>query len=141
MAYLTVLNNRISTPAAILAQWMQNEAEQANLKAKRTTVETDPFIARQRISAAYREGIEPPTDAVELTDYRGLFLAAVVEAIREHRDAAKGSHGDPAKHAECVAAWQLAGKAAQVNLTHLEVSRFVKVAQRRSEAVVLAARQ
>ena len=52
MAYLTVLNNRIGTPSAILAQWMQNEAEQANLKAKHTTVETDPYEARQRIAAA-----------------------------------------------------------------------------------------
>jgi hypothetical protein len=141
MAYLTVLNNRASTPAAILAQWIQNEAEKSALKAKHTTVETDPYIARQRIAAAYREGIEPPTDAVELTDYRALFLSAVVEAIREHKDAANGQHGDVAQHAACVAAWQLAGKAAQVNMTHAEVSRFVVVAERRSAALVQAARK
>jgi hypothetical protein len=141
MAYLTVLNSRIATPSAILAQWMQNEAEQANLKAKRTTVENDPYQARQRIAAAHRAGIEPPVDAVALTDYRALFISAVLDAVNEHLQASRGGHGDVAKHTACIQAWRLAAKAAQVGMTFDEVGRFVKIAQARSEALVLAARK
>jgi hypothetical protein len=141
MAFLTVLNNRTATPAAVLAQWMQNEAEQANLKAQHINVENDPYQANQRIAAAHRAGVEPPADALALTDYRALFISAVLEAIGEHREAARGGHGDPAKHAACVTAWQLAGKAAQVGMAFDEVGQFVRIAQRRSEELVQAARQ
>ena len=141
MAYLSVLNNRISTPAAVLAQWMQDEAKKASLKAQRITVETDPYAANQRIAAAHRAGIEPPADAVELRDYRALFMTAVVEAVREHRDAAQGGHGDLAKHTACIQAWRLAGKAAQVNLRFEEIRRFVDIAERRSIELVEDARQ
>ena len=141
MAYLSVLNNRISTPSAILAQWMQDEAEKASLKAQRITVETDPYEARQRIAAAYRNEQEPPADAVALKDYRALFLTAVVEAVREHQDAAQGGHGDLGKHTACIQAWRLAGKAAQVGLRFEEISRFVDIAERRSIELVQDARQ
>lgn len=139
--YLTVLNNRIATPSAILAQWVQYEAEQAGQSAQRISVENDPYLARQRIAAAHREGVEPPADAVALKDYRGMFLSAVLDAIQEHIDASRGGHGDIAKHTACIQAWRLAAKAAQVSLTHAEVGRFVKIAQARSEELVKEARR
>lgn len=139
--YLSVLNNRTATPAAILAQWVQNDAEQAGASATRISVENDPYQANLRIAAAHREGVTPPADAVNLKDYRGLFISAVLDAIQEHINASRGGHGDPAKHTACVQAWRLAAKAAQVNLKHSEVSRFVQIAQRRSEELVLEARK
>lgn len=139
--YLTVLNNRAATPAAILAQWMQHDAAQASLKAQRVTVEMDPYAAQQLIAAAHREGVEPPADAVALTDYRGLFLRAVLDAVQEHIDASRNGHGDPAKHTACVQAWRLAGKAAQVGLRFDEIRRFVEIAQRRSAELVQDARK
>jgi len=141
MAYLTVLNNRVNTPSAVLAQWMQDEAEKASLKSQRITVEVDPYEVRQRIAAAYRNEQEPPADAAALTHYRALFLTAVVEAIREHQDAAQGGHGDLDKHTACIQAWRLAGKAAQVNLRFEEIRRFVDIAERRSSELVEDARQ
>ena len=141
MAYLTVLNNRTTTPAAILAQWMQYEAEQASLKAQHINVDIDPYEAQQRIAAAYRNEQEPPADAVALRDYRGMFISAVLDAIQEHIDASRGGHGDPAKHTACVQAWRLAAKAAQVNLKLGEIARFVGIAERRSTELVQAARQ
>lgn len=139
--YLTVLNNRVNTPSTVLQQWMRNEAEKASQKAEHINVEADPYEANQRIAAAHRAGIEPPVDAVELKDYRALFLTAVLDAIQEHIDASRGGHGDPAKHTACVQAWRLAGKAAQVSLPLGDIARFVDIAERRSTALVQEARK
>ena len=141
MAYLTVLTNRANTPAAVLGQWMQNEAETDALKAQHITVENDPYQANQRIAAAYRAGVEPPMDAVNLKDYRGMFLTAVVEAIKEHQAAAQGGHGDAGTHTACIQAWRLAGKAAQLGLRFDEIRRFVDIAERRSNELVQEARK
>jgi hypothetical protein len=76
-----------------------------------------------------------------LNSYRALFISAVLDAISEHQAATRSGHGNVAKHSDCIAAWSLVGKAAQVSMNFEEIGKFVKLAQRRSEALVQEARK
>jgi hypothetical protein len=134
--FLTVLNSRTATPSVTLNLWRQHEAAKAEQKAQHINVETDPYQARLRIQAAYRAEVTPPTDAVNLTDHRAVFLSSVLAAIEAHQyDAAQGN-GEATAHADCIAAWKLVGKAAQVGLSFDDLGRFVEIAERRSANLI-----
>lgn len=142
MAYLTTLASRTATPAAVLTRWMQDEAVKDAEKAEHVTyLDRDPRQAQRRIEAAIREGVEPQAADVALTDWRGQFIVSCLDAVREHQDAARRGAGDPSAHTNCIAAWRLAAKAAQVGLTFPEVKRFVTIAEKRSAELVKKARQ
>lgn len=142
MAYLTTLSSLTATPSVVLTRWMQDEAIKAADKAERIYhIDRDPLAVQKRIEQAQRDGITPDAADVAQKDWRGQFLVSCLEAVKEHQDAARRGAGDLSAHTNCIVAWRLAAKAAQVGLKLEEVKRFVAIAERRSAELVGDARK